>query len=138
MNIFDNAIIQRKKGTYLSRIERIKREGSPNYPYILPVTATTATVTIHIPTQFPLSRKYEPLDYVEIVNNDPANALLVTINNADAWYCGIGTIRTVSGQGVALWQVAIQNMGLVNTVINTIRLTFKKEALTIDQWAANR
>jgi len=138
MNIFDIANIQRRKGVSISRIERIKREGSPNYTYLLPVTATTVTVTIHIPTQFPDSNKYQPLDFVEIVNNDAACPLTVTINNADAYSCPIGTIRTIHGQGIALWQVAITNDGGVNTTINRIRLTLKKEAMTIDKWAADR
>ncbi|MAH51846.1 hypothetical protein CMI37_38875 [Candidatus Pacearchaeota archaeon] len=119
------------------RLARIKREGSPVYSYQLPVTASNISVAIYVSTQFPLSRKYQPLDSLEIVNNEPANNILVTINNQDAYYCPAGTIRSVQGAGVALWQVAIQNLGAGNTTLGLVRLNLKKEAMTIDKWAAN-
>jgi len=50
MGLFDIANIQRRKGVTISRLERIKREGSPNYEYLLPITAAGAVVHIHIPT----------------------------------------------------------------------------------------
>tara|TARA_Y100000310_G_scaffold343565_1_gene451832 strand:- start:1465 stop:1881 length:417 start_codon:yes stop_codon:yes gene_type:complete len=138
MGVLDEAKFLRRKGVVHSRVERIKREGSPNYLYILPATLINVTVTIHVPTQFPLSRKYAPLDWMEIVNNEGANPILVTINNQDSWYCGIGTIRTISGEGVAIWQLAIQNIGTVTTTLGRVRLTLKKQSLTIDKWAANQ
>jgi len=134
----DIANFSQRKGVVISRVERIKREGSPNYTYLLPVTATTATVTFHVPTQFPLSRKYEPLDSLEIVNNEPVNDLLITINGGDVYECPAGTIRNIHGTGIALWQIAITNSGLVNTTLNLVRLTLKKEAMTIDKWAARQ
>ena len=138
MNLFELANILPRKGQIISRSERIKREGSPNYTYIVPVTATTIKVDIHIPTQFPESRKYEPLDSLEIVNNETVNAILITINGKDGYYCPAGTIRNISGQGVALWQIGITNLGAVNTTLGLIRLTLKKEAMTIDKWATRQ
>lgn len=136
MSIFDIANIQRRKGVYISRLERIKREGSPDYHYNLPVTAAAAVVSLHLPTQFPLSRKYQPLDSMEIVNNEAANPINVVVNGQDNFYCPAGTIRTVHGQGIALWTLAITNLGAGNTTLGLIRFTFKKEAMTIDKWAA--
>jgi len=126
--------LPRKGGAIISRAERIKREGSPNYPYALPVTAAAAVVILYIPAQFPDSRKYQPLDFLEVVNNDPNNSLTITINNADTYYCPAGTIRTISGDGVALWQVQITNNGAGATGAGLVQLTFKKEALTTDKW----
>ena len=100
-NIFELANITRRKGVIVSRLERIKREGSPNYPYNLPVTAAAAIVHIYLPTLFPASRKYEPLDSMEIVNNEAANPINVVVNGHDAYYCPAGTIRTVHGKGIA-------------------------------------
>ena len=138
MSLFDRAIFQRRKGVYISRLERIKREGSPNYPYQLPVTAAAAVVHIHIPTLFPASRKYEPLDYMEIVNNEVANPLNVVVNGADGFYSPAGTIRTVHGRGIALWTLDIANLGGGATTLGLVRFTFKKEAMTIDRWAAEQ
>ena len=138
MGLFDIANIQRRKGVVISRLERIKREGSQWYPYALPVTAAGVIVLLNIGLQFPDSRKYAPLDFMEIVNNDPACPLTITINNQDAFYCPAGTIRTISGKGIALWQVAITNNGGVATTANVIQLNLKKEAMTIDKWAAEQ
>ena len=134
----DFANLFARKGQFTSRVERIKREGSPNYPYNLPATAAAAVVTLSIPTLFPLSRKYQPLDFLEIVNNEAANDLTVTINNADVFYCPSWTIRTIRGKGIALWQVAITNVGGVITTLGLVRLTLKKEAMTIDRWASEQ
>ena len=135
--LFDIANIQRRKGVIISRAERIKREGSPWYPYLLPVTAAGAAVPLHIPGLFPDSRKYEPLDFVEIVNNGIATPLTVQINGpaGDIHYIPAGVIRTISGGGVALWQLVITNLGVGATVLGLIRFNFKKEAMTIDKWA---
>lgn len=136
-NIFDIANIGRRKGVIISRSERIKREGSPWYLYLLPVMAAGVAVTINPHLFFPESRKYQPLDFVEIVNNGVATPITIVINGpaGDSHYIPAGVIRTISGKGVALWQVEITNNGLGATVLGLIRLNFKKEAMTIDRWA---
>ncbi len=129
------ANISRRKGVVISRLERIKREGSPNYPYSLPITAPAAIVHLTMRILFPLSRKYAPLDYVEIVNNSVANPILFTVNNGDAWIIPAGTIRTIHGAGIALWIIDIANNGVGATVAGELEFTFKKEAMTIDKWS---
>ena len=136
MNIFELANIKPRKGIIISRLERIKREGSPNYEYQLPVTIPAAVVHIYLPTQFPLSQKYQPLDSMEIVNNEAANPINVVINGGDGYYCPAGAIRIVHGKGVALWTLDITNLGAANTTLGLVRITFKKEAMTIDRWAS--
>lgn len=138
MGLFDIANITKRKGIFISRLERIKREGSPDYHYNLPVTIPAAVDQIHLPTQFPESRKYQPLDSMEIVNNEAANAINVQVNGQDNFYCPAGTIRTVHGKGIALWQIWTTNLGVANTTLGLIRFTFKKEAMTIDKWAAEQ
>ncbi len=134
-NIFELANISRRKGVIITRLERIKREGSPNYPYSLPVTAAGVVVHLTINLLFPASRKYQPLDYVEIVNNSIANPILFTVNNADAWLIPAGTIRTIHGKGIALQLIDITNQGAGATVAGELEFTFKKEAMTIDKWS---
>lgn len=126
------------KGVVLDRISRIKREGSPVYVWQVPVTATTATAVIEVNNQFPASRKYAPLDSLEIVNNEAANDITVTINGGDARYCPAGTIRHIHGRGVALHHIAVTNDGGVNTTLGSIVLSLQKEPFTIDKWAADQ
>lgn len=133
-NIFELANITRRKGVIVSRLERIKREGSPNYDWQLPVTAAGAISHIYVPTQFPASRKYEPLDYMEIVNNEVANPIDVIVNGHDHYYMPAGTIRPVHGAGVALWSLDVENLGAGPTTLGLVRFSFKKEALTMDKW----
>jgi len=137
-NLFNIANISRRKGIIVTRLERIKREGSPDYPYQLPATAAAAVAHIYLPTLFPASRKYQPLDYMEIVNNSVANPLNVVVNGGDAYYCPAGTIRHAKGKGIALWQIDITNLGGGISVLGEIRFSFKKEALTMDKWISEQ
>ncbi len=135
MNIFELANIFPRRGITLDRLERIKREGSPTYTWTVPATAAGATAVIYVPTEFPRSRKYEPLDHLEIVNNEGTNDLTFTLNGKETRPCPAGTIRTVKGSGIALWHLAITNDGGVITTLGKIILTLQREPLTIDKWA---
>jgi len=120
----------------VSRLERIKREGSPYYTWTVPVTAASATAVIYVPTQFPDGRKYEPLDWLEIVNNESANNLTLVINNGDSFKIPASSIRTINNK--ALWHLAVTNDGLVNTTLKEIVVTIRREPVTIDKWARNQ
>jgi len=135
-NFFDlvNSITP-QKGVIISRQERIKREGSPDYDYNLPATAAGVAVLLYVPAQFPLSRKYEPLDFMQVTNNEANNAITIVINGRDSHYCPAGTITTVHGGGVALWQLQITNNGGLVTTLGLVRIKMKKEAMTIDKWS---
>lgn len=135
MNIGQLANLFPRRGITIDRLERIKREGSPTYTWPVPATAAGATAVIYVPDQFPASRKYQPLDSIEIVNNEVANDLTVTINGNETRPVPAGTIRTIHGSGVALWHVAITNDGAGITTLNKIICTLQKEPMTIDKWA---
>lgn len=124
---------RRPRDTYTVRQERIKREGSRYYVWEVPATAAAASAVIYVPSQFPDSRKYEPLDWLEIVNNEAANDLTVTINGRDSFKCPAGTIRTISN--TALLHIQVTNDGAAITTLHDIVLTMRREPLTIDQWA---
>ncbi len=132
-NFFDLGKLTRQKGTFISREEKIKREGSPYYTWEVPVTATMAQAVIDPSVTFPRSRKYAPLDWIEIANNDPACDLTVIINGGDSFPVPMGVIRTISGR--AIWHLAITNNGGVNTTAAAIIVTLQKEPMTIDKWA---
>ena len=133
MNIFERANIQSRRNLYTVRQERIKREGSPYYPWNVPATAAGASSVINIQQQFPEARKYEPLDWLEIVNNEAANDLYLTINNSEGFSVPAKTIRTIDN--LALWYIAVRNDGGAITTLGNIRITLQKQARTIDKWA---
>jgi len=122
------------RNSFTVRQERIKREGSKYYSWTVPVTATTASVEIHVPDQFPDSRKYSPLDWLEITNDEPTNALTLTINGNTTFPIPAGTIHTF--KRLSLWNVEITNRGGVNTTLGNIIVTLRKQPMTIDQWAS--
>ena len=132
-NILDLAFLNLPRNTYLVRQERVKREGSRYYTWTPGVIATTALEAIYIPDQFPDSRKYQPLDWLEIMNNEAANDLTLTMNGNETLPVPHGSIRTVRNK--PLWHVQVTNNGGVNTTAGLIIITLRKEPLTIDQWA---
>lgn len=133
-DIFQN--VRGPKGLFTVREERVKREGSPFYTWTVPVTATTATAVCEVGNTFPESRKYQPLDFLELTNND-AFDLTLTINGGSATFnVPAKTIKTISNQ--ALWSVAITNLGGANTTLGKIIAVLQKQPLTIDQWARGR
>jgi len=139
MNLFDFSSFQPRRGITVDRLERIKREGSPPYVWTMGVTAPGATSVINVQSQFPASRKYEPLDYIEIVNNEPDINLTVVINGNDSRLCPHGTIRTIHGQGVALWHIAITNGHATDsTTSGRVICTLQREPMTIDKWAVKQ
>lgn len=132
-NFFDLAQFRKPKSVYQSREERIRREGSPYYTWAVPATAAAATSIIHVQDNFPESRKYEPLDWLEIVNNETVNSLTLIINSGDRFTVPAGTIRTIDGK--ALWTIAVKNDGAVITTLNNIVVTIRRQPMTIDKWS---
>lgn len=133
-NILDMLKVNTPRNSYLVRTERIKREGSPYYTWEMPATGPGATAVIYVPDQFTESRKYQPLDWIEVVNNESAIDLTLTINNGDSFKVPAGTIRTISN--TALWHVALTNdHATATTTLHDVVVTMQKQALTIDKWA---
>jgi hypothetical protein len=136
MKLSELASFYKPRDAFLVRQERIKREGSRYYTWPVPATAAAATSVIYVPDEFPDSRKYQPLDWLEIVNNEVANSLTLTINNRDTFVIPAGVIRTISNQ--ALWHLAVTNDGAGITTLGNVVVSVRKEPLTIDQWARSQ
>lgn len=133
-NFLDMVNLKRQRGVVVTRIERIKREGSQYFVWETPITAPAAISSIHVPTQFPASRKFSPLDWIEIVNNEAVIDILVTINGGTGFLLPAKTIRVIDNE--PLWSVAVTNRHAADdTVLGHIRLTLQKAPLTIDKWA---
>ena len=113
------------------RQQRTRREGSPPYVWKPGIIATTASSQINVGKQFPACRKYEPLDSIEIINNEPLNDITISINGeADTWKVNAKTIRAIDNQ--AVWTVKVTNDGAGNTTAGNIVITIRKAAMTAD------
>jgi len=122
--------------TMATRLERIKKEGSEPFTWKPPATAAGATVQIEIATQFPRARKYQPLDTIEITNNDAVDLTLI-VNENIRLPVPAGTIRTIRNQ--ALWQVGLTNDdAAVTSVLDKIVITVSRAAETIDSYARRK
>jgi len=133
MNIGDLANFTRRKDLFTVRQERIKREGSPYYTWKVPVTAASATSVMNPESQFPEARKYFPLDWLEIANNDAVDLTLV-INSAESIPVPAGTIRTIDNLAVRFMAVTNDDPAAPST-LGKIIVTLQRQPLTIDKWA---
>lgn len=124
-----------RSGVIIDRSARIKREGSRPFVWTPGIIAAAGVEVINVRQQFPASRKYEPLDSLEVVNNETANDITLVINGGDSRYIPAGTIRMIHGRGVALWHLAITNNGAGNTTAGNIVATLQKEPYTMDKWS---
>ncbi len=119
--------------TWLIRSERIKREGSGYFNWDISALAATASEHIEIASEFPRAKKYEPLDWCEVVNNDTVD-ITITLNNNDTLIVPGKTIRTIDN--AAIWEATITNQdAAVAVTLGLIQVTFRRQALTIDEWA---
>ena len=126
-------LIPRRSKTWLTRQERIKKEGSDYYSWNTPVTAPGAITTIEIAHQFPEARKYQPLDWIEVHNTDVVDVSLI-INVGTVLPVSASSLRTVDNH--ALWQVGIRNdHATISTTLNKIKVSLRRQPMTIDEWA---
>ena len=126
-------VLQKADAIALRRKRRIALEGSPPYRYPVGAVAASAFVQFDVGTQFSDSRKYEPLDWVEIVNNDAVH-IRVFINGNISVEVPAGVIRLVEDQ--ALWQIRVLNLDGVNAITaNAITLTLQRSPLSADKVA---
>lgn len=134
MNLIQNAnVFEKRNKTWLTRQERIKRDGSEYFTWAVPITAAAAVSRIEIANQFPRAKKYAPLDFVEVSNNGLRNLTLI-INGSMQLPVPAGVMRTLDN--AALWEIGIRNDdAAVATILNDIIVSLRRQPLTIDQWA---
>tara|TARA_Y100000310_G_scaffold74106_1_gene70238 strand:+ start:478 stop:906 length:429 start_codon:yes stop_codon:yes gene_type:complete len=117
------------------RADRIKREGSEFFTYVMAATAATVEVFFEVAHQFPRARKYAPLDFLEITNNDVVD-LTLRINQGQRFSVPAGTMRTIRQSAGGIWQVGITNdHAATSTTQNKIVLSLRRMPMTIDDWA---
>lgn len=135
MNIFDlaNYSAPRWQRTWRVRQERIKREGSEYFTWIVPVIAASGRTAIEVNHQFPRAKKYAPLDWMQIVNADTVD-LQVTINGNTTLPVPAKTI--ITNDLLPLWEIRINNLDAANaTTLNKIIVTMQRQPLTADALA---
>ena len=103
----------------LNRLQRTMVEGSPKYHYDLAAIAAGAVAYIDMATDYPLARKYQPLDTILIINNDAVDISL-TFNSpaSEPYIVPAGVIRRITKEEVgAIWNITVTNLDAVNPVV---------------------
>ena len=119
----------------LNRLKRIDEQGSRVYPFEVPQIAASAYLERDIASQFPDAAKYQPLDWVEIINNDNVD-LDLYLNGSGGNYFHIpsGTSRVINR--TAVWQYRITNCSTTTaTVVGKVKISFQRLPLDADEKA---
>lgn len=121
------------------RERRALRGGSPYFTWTPGAIAAGATAEINIYSTFAAARKYLPLDYIEIINNEAANAVTVSTNArpaaSDRTILVPARTQRISDEDVQIWTVHCQNNGAVATTAGNIVIKLKRAPLTADSAA---
>tara|TARA_Y100000310_G_scaffold310316_1_gene355401 strand:+ start:4395 stop:4790 length:396 start_codon:yes stop_codon:yes gene_type:complete len=119
--------------TFKVRQQRIRKEGSQYFTWQVPAMAPSAEEFIQVNESFPAAKKYAPLDWLEIVNNEDAINVTLQVNGQDSFSCPAGTIRTLTD--TALWQLVVTNTHAGDTTtLNLITITLRRSPDTVDKW----
>lgn len=122
------------------RQRRIRREGSPYYPYEVPSIAAGVDHGRYVGDALPLSRKYAPLDWLEIVNNDVVN-LTLTINAVhqagENLPVPAGSIRTIENQSIYYFNVHNDDAAVASTQ-GLINISLRRKPVDMDSLARER
>ena len=120
------------------REERILKSGSPTYTITLPSVSASAIKDYDLaeddslPSTAQGVKKYLPIDYVEITNDDVVNVSLIW-NQVNSIYVPKGVIKEV--KGINIWRLSVKNEdSSTATVANAIRLVLKRQAITVDTY----
>lgn len=116
------------------RQERILREGSEYFTIKLPAITAGDFLIYDIDTSSELAaaRKYKPLDFIEITNNDTAADVNVMINFQDQFIVPKGVIKTISERPI--YSIKVINISASATTVDKVLLTLQRMALTTDQY----
>jgi hypothetical protein len=118
-------------GTKKVTRDRARKEGSPLYTYRPGAIVAGATDAREIATQFPAARAYQPLNFIEITNNDVVNLTLL-INSNEQIPVPAGVIKTIKRP--AIWLFAVRNDdAAVASTVDAIIVNVMREAMTSDE-----
>ena len=116
------------------RQRTIVRHGSPRYQFQLAAIAAAGNYTFAPDIQWPASKKYSPLDVIEISNLDPTCDLNIILNGTSPYIVPSSTTRIITDQ--ALRQIRIENRHAVTaTTINLVIISCERAPMTADMAA---
>lgn len=116
------------------RDDRMFREGSPFYSHPLPSLAlSTWTATLWTSDLWPDSRKYEPLDYIEVTNNDAVDLLLL-MDTGDSVPVPAGTVRGRVDRPFRSFRIRNEDAAAA-TVLGKVYIVAQRRPTSIDRWA---
>jgi len=116
------------------RQERILQNGSQYYTIKPGAIAASAFTIYDIDTSSELAeaRKYKPLDYIEITNNDSVD-IQITLDFLDSFVVPAGVIKTISERSYRTIKITNLDTGSATTA-DAIILTLQRMPLTTDQY----
>jgi len=106
--------------------------GAPNIRHTFGAIAATANEYVDMQTDFPLSRRYEPMMSLVITNNSLAD-LDLAINGNDFALVPAGVITKVTDQ--AVWSFRLTNNDSVAAAAGTVRANVSTPPLGADELA---
>lgn len=118
----------------VDRQEEVDRNGSPIYNYRPAAIAATATDTIELGRQFPLSAKYAPLDTTRVINNSNVSLEIRLNGRTRVETIPAGTIVQYTNQSVITFTIVNEDAA-VATVQDEITVLFSRAALNADELA---
>ncbi len=115
------------------RQERILKEGSEYFTIKLPAinAGEFEIYDIDTSTQLAAARKYKPLDFIEITNNDTIDVQVI-LNFQDSFVVPKSVIKTITERPI--YSIKVLNIGASATTVDKIVLTLQRMALTTDQY----
>lgn len=123
---------RRVTDTVTARREKIKRCGSPYFTLTPAAIAAGSYQAWNIAQSIPAAQKYEPLDWIEIVNNDQVD-LTISLDGGDTFKVVKKTIRTISEKRFRYIKLTNDDAVLASTE-GSIVITVRREPMTVDKW----
>ena len=115
------------------RQQRVLQNGSEYFTIKLGVVTAGDFVIYDIDTSTELAaaRKYKPLDFIEITNNDAVDVEL-SLDFQDTFLVPKGVIKTISDR--SFHSIKVKNISGTDTTADKIRLMLQRMPITTDQY----
>jgi len=108
------------------------RDGSPNIPHTFGAIAVAANEPVEMRTDFPQSRRYEPMKTLVITNNSGADVDL-EINGVDFALVPAGVIFTADDE--AIWSFRLTNNSATAVAAGEIRANVSRKPVDANEAA---
>lgn len=107
-----------------ARTKALQDQGSPAYEYVAGVIATTAITWVSVEDQFPASRTYSPLDFIEVINNSLQPVRLYRNSMADSEVVPSYMVKPITKQAIRLF--GLISVGTAATIAGDVIVHVKR------------